>query len=86
MGDQPVARPLPTHITKQTQNKRTQISMPLVELEHMIPVFERADISCLIPRGHCGRLFFSLSRQMLRCYLKLCGYSGGDYEQCSLMG
>jgi hypothetical protein len=27
-GDQPVARPLPTHRTTQTQNKRTQTSMP----------------------------------------------------------
>jgi hypothetical protein len=26
--DQPVARPLPTYRTTQTQNKRTQISMP----------------------------------------------------------
>jgi hypothetical protein len=30
MGDQPVARPLPTHRTTQTQNKHTQTSMPLV--------------------------------------------------------
>jgi hypothetical protein len=27
-GDEPVARPLPTHRTTQTQNKRTQASMP----------------------------------------------------------
>jgi hypothetical protein len=27
-GDQPVARPPPTHRTAQTQNKRTQTSMP----------------------------------------------------------
>jgi hypothetical protein len=27
-GDQTVARPLPTHRTTQTQNKRTQTSMP----------------------------------------------------------
>jgi hypothetical protein len=26
--NQPVARPLPTHRTKQTQNKRKQTSMP----------------------------------------------------------
>jgi hypothetical protein len=26
--NQPVARPLPTHSTTQTQNKRTQTSMP----------------------------------------------------------
>jgi hypothetical protein len=42
MGDQPVARPLPAHRTAQTQNKRTQTSMPQVGLEPTIPVFERA--------------------------------------------
>jgi hypothetical protein len=41
-GDQRVARPLPTHRTTQTQNKRTQISMPRVSFELTIPVFERA--------------------------------------------
>jgi hypothetical protein len=30
------------HRTKQTQNKRTQTSMPWVEFEPMLPVFERA--------------------------------------------
>jgi hypothetical protein len=40
-GDQPIARPLPTHRTTQTQNKRTQISMPRVGFEPKIPVFER---------------------------------------------
>jgi hypothetical protein len=30
-GDQPVARPLPTHRTKQTQNKRTKYTHPCVE-------------------------------------------------------
>jgi hypothetical protein len=41
-GDQPVARPLPTHRTTQTQNKCTQISMPWVGFKPTIPVFERA--------------------------------------------
>jgi hypothetical protein len=41
-SDQPVARPLPTHRTTQTQNKRTQTSMPWVVFEPMIPAFERA--------------------------------------------
>jgi hypothetical protein len=41
-GDQPVARPLPTHRTTQTQNKRIQTSMPRVGLEATIPAFERA--------------------------------------------
>jgi hypothetical protein len=41
-GDQPVARPLPAHRTAQTQNKRTQTSMPQFVFEPTIPVFERA--------------------------------------------
>jgi hypothetical protein len=41
-GDQPVARPLPTHRTTQTQNKRTQTSMPRVGVEPTVPVMERA--------------------------------------------
>jgi hypothetical protein len=38
--DQLVARPLPTHRTAQTQNKRKKISTPLVEFEPTTPVFE----------------------------------------------
>jgi hypothetical protein len=44
MGDQPVARPLPTHRTTQTQNKRTQASMSRVGFEPTIPVFEQATV------------------------------------------
>jgi hypothetical protein len=40
-GDQPVARPLPTHRTTQTHNKRTQISMTRVRFVPTIPMFER---------------------------------------------
>jgi hypothetical protein len=40
--DQPVARPLPTHRTTQTQNKRTQTSIPRVGFEPTIPVLEWA--------------------------------------------
>jgi hypothetical protein len=36
-GDQPVARPLPTHRTPQTRNKRIQTSMPCVGFEPTIP-------------------------------------------------
>jgi DICT domain-containing protein len=39
-GDQPVARSLPTHRTTQTQNKRTQTSMPRVGFEPTNPVSE----------------------------------------------
>jgi hypothetical protein len=41
-GDKPVVRPLPTRRTVQTQNKRTQTSMPWMGFEPTIPVFERA--------------------------------------------
>jgi hypothetical protein len=41
-GDQAVARPLPAHRTAQTQNKRTQTSMPQVGFESTISIFERA--------------------------------------------
>jgi hypothetical protein len=41
-GDQPVERPLPIHRTTETQNKRTQTSVPRVGFELTIPVFERA--------------------------------------------
>jgi hypothetical protein len=42
MGDQPVSRPLPTHRTTHTQNKRIQTSVPCVGFEPPIPVFVRA--------------------------------------------
>jgi hypothetical protein len=42
MGDQPIARPLSTHRTTQTQNKCTETSMPRVRFEPTIPVFEGA--------------------------------------------
>jgi hypothetical protein len=41
-GDQPVARPLPIHRTTQTQNIRTQTSIPRVGFEPTAPVFEPA--------------------------------------------
>jgi hypothetical protein len=44
-SDQPVGRLLPIHRTTQTQNKRTQTSMPRVGLEPTIPAFERAKTS-----------------------------------------
>jgi hypothetical protein len=40
-GDQPIARPLPTHITTQTQNKCTQTFMPRAGFEPTIAVFDR---------------------------------------------
>jgi hypothetical protein len=41
-SDQPVARQLPTHRTTQTENKRTQTSMPGVGFEPTIPASEQA--------------------------------------------
>jgi hypothetical protein len=40
-GNQPIARPLPIHRTTETQNKRTQTSIPRVGFEPTIPAFER---------------------------------------------
>jgi hypothetical protein len=40
-GHEPFARSLPTHRIAETENKRTQISMPGVGFETTIPVFER---------------------------------------------
>jgi hypothetical protein len=41
MGDQPVSKLLSTHRTTQRQNKCSQTSMPRVEFESTIPVFQR---------------------------------------------
>jgi hypothetical protein len=40
-GDQPVSKPLHAHRTAQTQNERTQTSMPQVVFEPTILVLER---------------------------------------------
>jgi hypothetical protein len=50
-GDQPIARPLPTHRTTQTKNKRTQTSMHGVGLEPTTPVFERAKMVHALDRA-----------------------------------
>jgi hypothetical protein len=41
MGNQPIARRLPTHRATLTQNKRTQRSVPQMGFEHTIPVSEQ---------------------------------------------
>jgi hypothetical protein len=41
-GSKAVTRPLPTYRTTQTQNKRTQTSMPREGFEPTAPVSERA--------------------------------------------
>jgi hypothetical protein len=61
-GDQPVAGPLPTHRTTQTQNKRRQTCMPRVRFEPTIPVVERAktvnalDRAATVIRNTCANL------------------------------
>jgi hypothetical protein len=61
-SDQPVARPLPTHRTTRTLNKRT-CKHPCLWLgsEPTIPTFERAKSSCLRQCGHWIGLHFILS-------------------------
>jgi hypothetical protein len=68
-GDQPIARPLPTHRTSQTQNKCTQTSMPRVGFEPTIPVFERANTVHALHCGHCDRLHipFTETKYCERC-------------------
>jgi hypothetical protein len=62
MRDQSVARPLPTHSAAQTQNKRTQTSIPPVGFE---PTAPSEDSYCLRPRGHCDR-------RLIYCFTVLC--------------
>jgi hypothetical protein len=50
-SDQPDARPLPTHRTTQTQNKRTQTTIPSVGFEPMIPALERAKTVRVLDRA-----------------------------------
>jgi hypothetical protein len=83
-GDHYVARPLPTHRTAQTQNKRTQTSMPQVGFEPKIPVFgEGEDGSCLRPREY-GRAVAQAVRRWLptaaaRVRVRAaCGVCGGQ--------
>jgi hypothetical protein len=58
-GDQPVARPLPTHTTTQTSNKHTQTRR--VGFEHTIPVFKQAKAVHAFDRGATviGTTFYS---------------------------
>jgi hypothetical protein len=62
-SDQPVARPLPKHTTKQTQNKR--IHTPNIHASSRNRAHDPSgraseDSSCLRPRGYCDRLHIIL--------------------------
>jgi hypothetical protein len=65
-GDHLVARPLPTHRTTQTQNKRTQISMSRAEFEPTMPVFERGKTVHALDRAataiSCFRIYAKESK------------------------
>jgi hypothetical protein len=50
-GNQSIARPLPTHRTTQTKNKRTQLSMPWVGFEPTILELERTKIIHVLDRA-----------------------------------
>jgi hypothetical protein len=52
--DQPVAKLLPTRRTTQTQNKRTQTSMPWAGFEPVIPAFKRAKTVHALYRATTG--------------------------------
>jgi PDZ domain-containing secreted protein len=54
-GDQPVARPLATQRTTQTQNKRTQIHALSGTRTHDPIVQAGEENSCLRPLGRCDR-------------------------------
>jgi hypothetical protein len=64
-GDQPVARPLPTHRTIQTQNKRHNTDIHALSLvpTHVPSVRASEDSSGLRPRGHCDRLWFMYEKK-----------------------
>jgi hypothetical protein len=61
-GDQPVARPQPTHRTTQTQNKYKDISASSGSRTHDLSVGVGVDSSCLRPHGSCDR------RSAVLCY------------------
>jgi ubiquitin C-terminal hydrolase len=75
-GDQPVARPLLTHRTTQTQNKRTQTSISQVEFEPTITAFERvktvhaSDLASTMIGSYCHMLANSsfIYRPTIRSY------------------
>jgi hypothetical protein len=60
-GGSPLRKPLPTHATAQTQNKRTQKSMPRVGFEPTTPVFERAKTVHATEIGATVGLFLFIS-------------------------
>jgi hypothetical protein len=74
MGDQPVAMPLSTHRTTQTQNKRTQISIPRVRFEPTIPAFKRAKTVHALHRAAILMGSFGYNDAQITRYSKGCRF------------
>jgi hypothetical protein len=68
-GDQPVARPLPTPRTTQTQNKHTDIHALSGIRTYDPSVRASEDSSCLRPRGHYDRPRFYCTEYRMRKYI-----------------
>jgi hypothetical protein len=64
--DQPVVRLLHTDRTTETQNKRTQTSIPRVGLEPTIPAFERLKIVHALDRAATASVHISHSESYVR--------------------
>jgi hypothetical protein len=80
-GDQPVARPLPTHRMTQTQNKRTHTPLPWVGFELTIPAFERAKAVHDLDRAATVVSFFvcdQCSENVQNARLKTCDITSSE--------
>jgi hypothetical protein len=71
-GDQPVAMPLPTHRTTQTQNKPHRHPCVSGIRTHDPSVWASEDSSCLRQRGHCDRQMVDI---IFENYVQCCGNS-----------
>jgi hypothetical protein len=70
-GDQPVARPLPTHRTTQTQNKRTDIHVSSGIRTHDPSVRPSEDSSRFRLRSHCDRPLLFLQEAIIGSLMQL---------------
>jgi hypothetical protein len=61
-GNRPVAKPLTAHRTAQTQNKRTQTSIPWVGFEPTTPVLERAKTVYVLDRATTVSAFLYIQK------------------------
>jgi hypothetical protein len=73
-GDQPAARPLPTHRTTQTIYTHKGVHTLSGIRTHDPSVRAGEDSTCLRPRGHCDRLLALTSTVIL------CGESRGSHD------